>query len=72
MWTLGSVRTISQAWLAECLQIRLENIETQSNGGEGKLRLRNFSEIMKPAFGFNNNSKVKVADVDEKMEDYTQ
>ena len=53
--------------LAQCLQIKLENIETQSNGGEGKFRLRNFSEIMKPAFGFNNNSKVKVADVDEKM-----
>ena len=43
--------------LAECLQIRLENIETQSKG-EGKLRLRNLSEIMKPGFGLNNNSKV--------------
>ena len=49
----------------------MENLETQSKG-EGKIRLRNMSEIMKPAFGFNNNSKVIVADVDEKMEDDTK
>ena len=49
----------------------MENLETQSKG-EGKIRLRNMSEIMKPAFGFNNNSKVIVADVDEKMEDNSE
>ena len=57
--------------LAECLQIRLENIETQSKR-EGKIRLRNMSEILKPAFGLNYDSKVIVVDVDEKMEDDTK
>ena len=71
--------------LAECLQIRLENIETQSKG-KGKVRLRNMSEIMKPGFSLNNNAKVKAtADGEkefykdsedyfecEKMKDYTE
>merc|ERR1712218_273090 len=53
--------------LAQCLQIRLENLETQSKGEEGKIKLRNMSEIMKPGFGLNNNPKVmKISEVTAK------